>query len=103
MSKSSPASQSIEQLRERHKKLHERQIKVKTQREEAMNRLAELQQQAREQFGTDDLEQLQQQLADMKKRNQQQQAEYQESLDAIEQQLKEIDAGFTEGEDNDDV
>ena len=88
--------QSIEQLRERYEQLNTRKIQLQTQKETAQKRLDELKQQANTQFGTNDLTELQDKLAEMKKLNAKQLQEYQSSLDVIEKKLASIDESFTE-------
>jgi len=85
------STQSIEQLKERFDELNTEKVRLQTQKERAEKDLQELKQQAREQFGTDDLKKLQAMLTDMKKKNEKQKAEYQRQLDEIEQQLLKID------------
>ena len=68
-----------------------RKIQLQTQKETAQKRLDELKKQAKKQFGTDDLDELQEKLEEMKDSNAKQLSEYQSSLDAIEKKLVEID------------
>ena len=98
MAKSTESEQGIEQLRERYARLNTIRIEVQTKRDVALKRLEELKQQATEQFGTADIAELRQKLGEIKTRNQQQQAEYRERLEAIEQKLRQIDAGFDDSE-----
>ena len=53
MAKVKGSTQTIEQLRERFDKLNERKIHLQGQRQNEQKRLAELKQQAIEEFGTD--------------------------------------------------
>lgn len=88
--------QTIEQLRDRYEQLNTRKIQLQTQKETAQKRLDELKKQARKQFGTDDLEELQEKLKEMKDSNAKQLSEYQSSLDTIEKKLIEIDESYAE-------
>jgi len=94
MAKSSNQNQSIEALKQRFEKLNKEQAVLQDRRQRADNDLAELQRQAREQFGTDDLEKLESRLAEMKQQNEKQTIEYQKQLDAIDEQLANIDESF---------
>ena len=63
--KSEPESggQTIEQLQERYRGLHTKKIQADTNLENAKNKLDELKKEAREKFGTDDVEELREKLA----------------------------------------
>lgn len=90
-----PASgpkQTIEELQARFAELDKRRIQVATQLEGARKQLEELRQQAREQFETDDLNELKQKLEALRAENEKKRAAYQASLDAIDRQLAEIDS-----------
>jgi predicted nucleic acid-binding Zn-ribbon protein len=87
---------TIEKLQERYTKFHNQQIRVQAQLEEAQKRLGELQLQAKKEFGTDDVNSLQQQLESMKKDNEKKQSEYQKCLDEVESKLKSVEAEFAE-------
>jgi predicted nucleic acid-binding Zn-ribbon protein len=88
--------ETIEQLQERHATFNKQQIRVQAQLEEAQKRLAELNQRAKAEFGTDDVEQLREKLETMKRENEQKRAEYQSSLDQIDAKLKEVETEFAE-------
>ncbi len=85
------SGQTIEQLKKRYENLNETRIKVQAQHESAAQQLEQLRKTAIDQFGTDDIEQLQARLAEMIRLNEQQRAEYESSLDAIEARLEQID------------
>ena len=80
----------------RYAKFNEQQIRVKTQLEGAQKRLAELQAQAAQEFGTDDVAALQKKLEGMKKENEKRQASYQKNLDEVEAKLKSVESEFAE-------
>lgn len=100
MVKSSDASQTIEQLQARYDGLNEQKIKVNAQREHAMQRLEELKAQAKEQYGSDDVEQLSKMLEEMKSKNEKMRSEYQANLDGIDQDLAEINEKFTDNDED---
>jgi len=88
--------ETIEKLQERYAKFHKQQIRVQAQLEGAQKRLAELQQQAKTEFGTDDVNSLQKQLESMKKDNEKKQTEYQKCLDEVASKLETVEAEFAE-------
>jgi len=94
MINSSDNSQTIEQLQARYDGLNEQKIKVNAQREHALQRLEELKAQAKEQYGSDDVEQLSSMLKEMKSENEKKRAQYQASLDGIDQDLAAINERF---------
>ncbi len=96
MNKSVEPAQSIEELKDRFDALSTERVRLQTQKERAEKDLDELKKQARDQFGTDDLEKLQNMLADMKTKNEKQQSEYQKQLDEIDTRLLKIDESFEE-------
>ena len=53
-----PVEQSIEELQRRYQLLHTKKIQTETQRDGAKSRLDDLKRQAREKYGTDDLDEL---------------------------------------------
>jgi hypothetical protein len=89
-------SQDIEELRQRHKGLETQKITAEANLNTSKDRLEELKQQAREQYGTDDLQELQKKLQEMKSDNQRKCAEYQQHLDDIERDLKKVEEQHTE-------
>ena len=89
-------SQTIEQLQTRFQRFSEQKIKIETQRDHALEQLDELKAQAKELYGSDDVEQLKSALQEMKESNDEKRAQYQEALDAIDEDLAAIDEKFTE-------
>lgn len=90
------ADQSIEELQERYNQLHTRKIQAETNLKNAEQSLDKLKTQAREKYGTDDLEALQKKLAEMKEENDQKRKDYQQSLDKIEKDLCAVDQKFSD-------
>ena len=84
----------MEQLRKRYEDLSTRKTRCETNLDNATNALENLQAQARSEYGTDDLEALQQRLEEMKAKNHELQETYRESLDAIERGLKDVDEAY---------
>ena len=95
------STQDIEQLRRRFDDLNQKRIRTDANLQNARKRLEELQQRAREEFGTDNLEELQTKLAEMKIENEKRRVDYQASLDRIEQELAKIESDYTEAQDDD--
>jgi chromosome segregation ATPase len=86
--------QEIEQLRERHKALHTKSIKAQIDLGHAEQRLEELKEEARRNYGTDDLDELKQLLAARTAENERLRAEYQRHLDEVEGKLAEVEEDF---------
>ena len=86
------SKQNIEQLRKRYEKLNADKIRAGAQLEGAEKHLAQLNQQARTEFGTDDLDELRTKLQEMEAENERRRAAYQESLDAIDAELEAVAA-----------
>jgi hypothetical protein len=89
-----PVKQSIEALQLRYQKLNEKKIAAETELRVAKERLEELQEQAREKYGTDDLAALQAKLTEMQQENERKRAQYQADLDRIESGLAEVERKF---------
>jgi hypothetical protein len=86
--------QSIEELRQRYAKLDKKKIEAETELRGAENRLKELQKEAREKYGTDDVAALRQKLDDLKQENETKRANYQTDLDRIESDLSAVEEKF---------
>jgi chromosome segregation ATPase len=86
--------QSIEVLQQRYAGLSKKKIEAETELRGAQRRLEELQGQAREKYGTDDVAKLQELLDKMKAENEDKRAAYQADLDRIENQLAEVEKNF---------
>lgn len=87
-------AQTIEQLTARYQQLNEKKIKAQSDLQHAQDRLDELKKKAMQEYHTDDLAELKQQLADMKSKNEKDRASYQASLDGIEADLSQIDEDY---------
>jgi phage shock protein A len=86
-----PEIQTIEKLRERFQALHTEKVRAEQDYKNAQETLEKLQEQAREQFETDDLDQLQAMLAKIEEENLEKRKEYQASLDQIDANLKKVE------------
>ena len=92
--------QSIDELKKRFDKLHADKIRAGAQLEGAEKHLAQLKQQARTEFGTDDLDELRTKLQEMEAENERRRAAYQESLDAIDADLQAVAAQYGDADEN---
>jgi DNA repair exonuclease SbcCD ATPase subunit len=89
--------QTIEQLKRRYDTLHTRKIQSETQRESAKEKLDQLQQQARTNYGTDDVAQLQAKLQELIDENACKRSAYQAHLDDIDRKLGLVETQFAGG------
>jgi chromosome segregation ATPase len=88
--------QTIEQLQKRYEGLNNRRIRAESDLANAKRQLDALQQEAREKYGTDDVAQLRQKLAEMKAENETKRSTYQADLDRIEAELQQVEQAFVE-------
>ena len=86
--------QSIEVLQQRYVKLNEKKIAAETELKGAEKRLKELQKEAHEKYGTDDVGALRKKLDDLKAENEAKRAGYQVELDRIESDLALVEERF---------
>jgi hypothetical protein len=100
---SDSGDQSIEQLQERYRDLHTKKIQADTNLENAAKQLKTLKDEAREKFGTDDVEQLREKLDAMKAENEEKRQRYQADLDRIEDELTQVEAKFAPAEASPDA
>lgn len=102
MSKSNPengaSQQTIEQLQKRYQALNTRRIQAETNLENARKQLEGLKKEAREKYGTDDIDQLRQQLESMKAENERKRSEYESQLNQIEANLAAVEEKFSQSE-----
>lgn len=84
----------MEELKKRYEGLSHKKTECETNLKNANKKLEELQAQARDQYGTDDLGELEKKLATMKAENQRLVEEYRASLDGIEADLKRVDESY---------
>ncbi len=94
------AAQGIERLQKRYNDLQHAKTRAETNRDNVHKRLDELKSEAREKFGTDDLNQLQSQLETLKLENEKKRADYEKELDKVEQKLAEIEEKFVDLDDS---
>ena len=95
---STTGEQSIEQLQARYQALNTRKIQAETHLQNAREQLAALKKQALEAYGTDDVEQLREQLLKMKSENEQKRQNYQAELNRIEGELSAVEQKFAVAE-----
>ncbi|HVJ84444.1 MAG TPA: hypothetical protein VM452_02305 [Caulifigura sp.] len=86
--------QSIEELQRRYQTLNTRKIQSETHLENARKELERLQRDAREKYGTDDVDELRKKLDQMKSDNEEKRRSYQADLDRIETELSEIETKY---------
>lgn len=95
-----PVKQTIEELTDRYKEFHERKISATANLKNAQRQLDELREQAKKEYGTDDLDALKKKLDDMKRENEEKRAKYQADLDKIEVDLAAVEAKHRSGDDD---
>ena len=88
----SQETQTIEQLRERFQQLHTEKVRAEQDHKNAQETLETLKAQAREQFGTDDIDQLKAMLQKIDAENLQKRQEYQAELEKIEGSLEAVES-----------
>lgn len=86
--------QSIEQLQSRYEALNKKKIQAETSLEHAKQSLEEQKREAREKYGTDDLDALREKLAVMTRENEAKRNKYQADLDRIESELTEVERKY---------
>ena len=84
----------IEQLKAKHKELDTARTRAKANLESAQKQLDELRAEARQAYGTDDLDALRQKLAQMRDENERKRADYQQHLEQIQAKLGEVEKTF---------
>jgi hypothetical protein len=85
------ADQTIEQLQDRFSKLNTKKIEADRDLKHATEHLESLKKEAREKFGTDDVDELRTKLAAMKAENEEKRKNYQADLDKIEADLASVE------------
>ena len=92
-----PASgqQTIEELQKRYQHLRDKKVEAETHFRNAQTQLDELKRQARDTYGTDDVDELEQMLAKMRLENEQRRSQYQAELDRIEGDLASVEERFS--------
>ncbi len=85
-------AQDIKQLRERYEILKTKKITAEANLKTSSEHFEKLKEQARAEYGTDDLASLRAKLEEMTQENERKRAEYQQHLTAIETKLAEVEA-----------
>jgi chromosome segregation ATPase len=93
-SNKSDGRQPIEVLQQRFQSLNTRKIQSETNLENARKELERLQREARDKYGTDDVDALRKKLEQMKTDNEEKRRNYQADLDRIESELSEIESRY---------
>jgi len=91
----------IEVLRKRHENLNKLQIQSERDLKHAEDKLKELMENARKEYGTDDLDALHKKLEEMKAENDRKCKDYKEHLDTLEKKLNEIEQDYKESTEGD--
>jgi hypothetical protein len=86
--------QSIEVLQKRYSALNTKKIEAETELRGAEKRLKQLQDEARQKYGTDDVAELQKMLERLQAENEAKRAAYQADLDRIEGELAAVELKF---------
>lgn len=84
-------AQTIETLSERYRQFNEQKIQAGTNLVNAQEQLNKLKEKAKQDYDTDNLEELKKTLEEMKRQNEEDRANYQKSLDNIQAELEGID------------
>jgi hypothetical protein len=85
-------------LQERYRDLHTKKIQADTNLENATKTLETLKEEARQKFGTDDVDELRRKLDAMKAENEEKRKNYQAELDRIETELATVEEKFASTE-----
>lgn len=93
-------NQTIEQLTVRYTQLNEKRIRAESDLKHAENELSKRKEEARGMWGTDDINELDEKLQEMRKSNEKKLTDYQKHLNEIETKLKFIDEGEIAPEGN---
>ena len=98
--KKNDGKQTIEQLQARYDEFRSQKVKFETQRDAAKEELDKLKLQAKELYGSDDIETLEQMLSEMKAENEAKRSQYQATLDSIEEKIRSVEQEFAAQESN---
>jgi phage shock protein A len=91
-----PAKLTIEQLQTKYRELDRQKTASEANLKTAEDALAELRAKAKAEWGTDDLEELEQKLEKLKADNEAKRAEYQKHLSDIETELRRIEQEYSQ-------
>jgi hypothetical protein len=94
MSAQKKKNQTIEELTERYQTLDKKKTTAEANLKTTQDQLYEFKKEAMEKYGTDDLDNLKDMLEKMENENEEKRAAYQESLNTIEKNLKEIEEKY---------
>jgi hypothetical protein len=97
---SKSVNQSIEQLQARYHDLNKKKIQAETNLDNAKKTLDNLKAEAREKFGSDDVDELREKLRAMKAENEEKRQSYQAELDRIETDLANVEKNLGAADDN---
>ena len=89
------SKQTIEELRAHYQELSNKRIEAGANLKTANQTLEQLKEEARRLWGTDDVYDLERKLAAMREENERKRTEYQQHLETIETQLREVDERFS--------
>lgn len=89
---------TIEELSKQYEQLNGKKIQTETNLKNSQEQLDRLKLKAKEKYGTDDLGELTKILEEMKRKNEEDRAAYQASLDRIEAELEGIEEKFNSAE-----
>lgn len=89
-----PQKLDIDALKKEHARLDREKTTAEANLKNANDNLAQLRDEAKRAFGTDDLNELKAKLAQMEADNEMKRAEYQAHLEAIDQKLNQIEQSF---------
>lgn len=87
---------SMEALQKQYNGLRDKKIAAEANLETSEGNLKKLRKQARDSYGSDDLDELRKKLDEMKVENERKRAEYQKHLTEIENQLAQVEAGHAD-------
>ena len=96
--KNTAQEQDMKQLQERFNDLKDERTRTERDLKHAEDGLDALKKQARDQYGTDDLEELQAKLDAMREENERKRTEYQDHLEGITEELANLENSGTDEE-----
>ena len=82
---------SIEQLTQRYKQLDEARVRAAANLETALDQLKQMEAEAQQQFGTSDIDALNQQLRQLESENQKKLVEYEQHLNQVQADLDDVE------------
>lgn len=88
------SAKTLGELSQKYQQLNKMKIQADRDLEHARDQLDGLKKKAKEDYGTDDLEELRAKLEEMKRKNEEDRASYQMSLEKIETELEEVEKKY---------